>query len=285
MGQNLSVDLSNVVAALQEERQTQKLSLRRLSELTGIPKSSLSYALTNGKLELSDFLRICLALDLDPKDLLTVDQIITVEPDLEQAGRDHRREAQALRRFMQQSMDSRTKSGFRPTFDEMLIWHRRNGGRMADMDRISPFVCTYYAPDKVFPELKSTHVGHLCLTAESLKTHDSALVERYIDSLDEKSREEITFSYVQATEGQACQLFDRKLVVDFPGAGPRFQLEYATLLMRLTGENGNTFITNFSVLLDSKLLDPPESKAQGSRHSRQISVRTPRVKSRKETQC
>ncbi|MEO1108282.1 MAG: helix-turn-helix transcriptional regulator [Pseudomonadota bacterium] len=284
MGQDLIIDLSNVVEALQEERKAQGVSLRKLEELTGIPKSSLSYALSkNGKLDLSDFLRICLAMDIDPKDLLTVDQVISVEPDLEIANKDQRREAQALQRFLRQSLDGRTKSGFRPTFDEMLIWHRKNGGRMTDMDRISPFVCSYYAPDKAFPELKSAYIGHLCLTAESLKTYDSARVERYIASLDEESREEITFSYVQTTEGPACQLFDRKLVVDFPGCGPRFQLEYATLLMRLTGENGSTFITNFSLLLDSKLLDPPEPEAQDSKRSTPISVRTPREKSRKET--
>ncbi len=92
----------------------------------------------------------------------------------------------------------------------------------------------------------------------SLNTKDPERVRQFLASLDADSREEIVFSYVETARGQSWQVFDRAVVYDFPSAGPKFSLNYATLLMPVVAANHERLIVNFSVLLSTSLLDPAD---------------------------
>jgi len=234
------------------------LTIRQLSAICGINKSRLS-ALLNSKAPLTvpDLQVLGLALDFDPRDLIpslsgfSIDEHTTAESVLQQKAAKVAKQlfASAERQFEVQ--------GDALTIDTMLRWYLRNGGRLVETDQIDDHIAVFPAPKPLENILIPERIGGNALAARSLNTRDPQQVGHYVASLDADCREDILFSYTVTEKENTWKMFEREVLVDFPNAGPKFSLNYATLLMPVVAANHDRLIVNFSVLLSTQLLDQP----------------------------
>lgn len=235
------------------------LTIRQLAASTGINKSRLS-ALLNSKAPLSvrDLQMLGFALNFDPREMIPQVQGFEVENGPDPASLYDEKASHVARQMLAVAEDKYEIHGDELTIDTMLRWYVRNGGRLAETDQIEKYVGIFAAPDPhdnlLFPE----HIGPNTLAARSLNTKDPDRVAQYVASLEDEARKDIVFSYVDTGRSQRWQVFEREVVVDFPGAGPRFSLNYATLLMPVVAANHARLIVNFSVLLSTSILDCPD---------------------------
>jgi len=234
------------------------LTIRQLSAACGINKSRLS-SLLNSKapLTVTDLQVLGVALRFNPRDLIPQIDGFEVGSDITPDGVFNEKAAEIATQLLIMAENKYEVQGAELTIDTMLRWYMRNGGRLAETDQIEKYIGVFTAPKPLDNILIPERVGPNALVARSLNTKDPERVSQYISNLDTPSREEIVFSYAQTEKRNRWQIFDRSVCVDFPGAGPRFSLEYASLLMPVVAANNERLIINYSVLLSTKLLDPP----------------------------
>jgi len=233
-------------------------TIRQLAGLTGINKSRLS-ALLNSKapLTIPDLQVLGYTLNFDPRDMLPMLQGFEVETTAPTPTLYQEKAAQVARQLFSTVEQKFEVQGDELTIDTMLRWYHRNGGRLAETDQIEEFITVFPAPKPLENILIPERIGQGALAARSLNTKDPTRVGQYVASLEPKTREEIIFSYTETTESNSWRIYNRNVVVDFPSAGPKFALNYATLLMPVVAANRDRLIVNFSVLLSTSLLDPP----------------------------
>lgn len=255
---------------LREIVRSSGIPLRELEARSGIKKSKLSNILS-GKTRPTDvdIWALSATLDFDAGDLFRDAGRLTVEPTKEDL--DAHASARALQRFI-----SSRRSDV--TLEDMLVWHDTCGGRLVNMDKLLPFVAIFYEPDPESGVLDAVTVGQECLAAESLQTRDPSQVIAYMKSLPDKERKELTYTYTQTSRENRFNLFQRNVIVNFPGAGLPYELRYTTALFPVRGANNHRLVINYSVFLSARTLDQDELIHLGSERNTPPSARTPHAR-------
>lgn len=245
--------IENVISV--ERRLAERLacsgkSVREIAKLSGLSKTRIgNIANLKAKITVEDVQRLGCALRFNPSNLLDINP--SVQATSESAKHHFSR---TLASIFETSLELSRELGQGVDFTEVLRWHRQNSGRLEGYDKIRPFVGVYSVKLDDTPIVEAREIGISCLAAKSLHASTPEQVNQYIRSLGRCSREEISYTYLSANNTKKYQLFERDVIVDFPGAGPKYRLIYSTLLLPVRTPNGEDFVMNFSSYLDSELL-------------------------------
>ena len=233
------------------------LSLRDIEKRSGIPKSRIGLLKNQqAKLTVEDVMRLGYSLGFDPTDALRgAPQIQTTSTDAQ------KHVTKIVSNIMEASLAMMRAMGHKLDIGDLIAWHRTSGGRLEAYEIFKPFVGLFSVSDGDTPQIEAREIGPKSLAASSLQTPDADQVNSYIRSLQRASREQITFTYLETQERAKWHLYDREVTVDFPGAGPRYLLSYATLLLPVTAANGERFLMNFSTYLGSEVTNSSGASA------------------------
>ena len=223
------------------------LSVRELQNRTGISKTRIS-CLKNCEVKLSvdDVQRLGFACGFDPADALRpVTEIETAS--------DHTQEhiTKIVTSIMETSLAMVRAMGHKLDVSDIIAWHRANNGRLENCDQFRQFVGFFSCSEGGAPEIEAREIGPSCLAAASLQTPNAEQVNQYVRSLGRASREEISFTYQETRNTGKWKLYERQVLVDFPGAGPKYNLSYLTLLLPVHAGK-EKLVMNFSAYLGSE---------------------------------
>lgn len=240
-----------LASAILDEIESRSLTLRKIESETGIPKSRVDL-LSKGRAKLSveDLLSISRWLRVNPAKFVSSGPEIAVHS---QAAKKHTNLLVAS--LVETSVRMTELMGHQIDFKDIIAWHRASGGRLENWDQIKPFIGLYTVDAGPEPVLEAVEIGPHSLTATSLQTPEAGQVNKYIQGLARAARHDIAFTYVETAAKGGWKMFERSVLVDFPGAGPKYQLDYCTLLLEVAAPNGDKFIMNFSTHLGSELVD------------------------------
>ncbi len=276
MGREIGITYPPAWQLLREVFLSSGYSLRELETVSGIPKSRLDRIL-NGKsaLTVPALQVLAVALDFDPRDVVSLGDRTTIDV-LGANNEDPTiRSAEIMLKLLQRAKRQEAGAGRELTLDRVLGWYHATGGRLENADRILPYLSVFQPMASEDDKLEALYVGSKCLAYESLATTDPAAIRDYVDSLSADTRREILYSYFSTYAGQAYQIHSRKVEVSLPGRDRRYELNYATLLLPMTGTNGRDVIVNHSVLVSVRFLDPLPAAPKDSARSKLPAARTP----------
>lgn len=253
----------HVQEALAQKINTSGLSNRKLAERSGISKSRINLlANSQAQVTAEDLQRLGHALSFSPGDLFEPRTKFEMN-----AGPTQVHLSRVVTSIFEASFAMTRELGQSAGITEVLRWHESTGGRLENYEQLKPFIGLYHVETNTSPRIEAVEMGAHCLASASLHVHGADGVNRFIRSIGSAPREEIMLSYAAVKQSETYQLFKRRVLVDFPGAGPQYWLNYATLLLPVETPSRDSFVMNFSVYVSSELVGEnsgQSKKASGS---------------------
>lgn len=264
MSQNLDsaeISIDRTTQFVSETIRRSGLTLRDLSKKSGISKSRIDLLKKrNARLTVEDILRLSGPLGFEPSRALGPwNEIASASNPAEEHY------ARIVSSVMATSKEMVRQMGKEMDPMDLVAWHHQNGGRLEGYEKFQPYIGLFSVNSDCGPAIEARQIGQKCLAANSLQTPNSDQVNKYIQSLNVADREAIAFTYLETRESRQWKMFPRSVRVEFPGAGPAYVLNYATLLMTVTAPNGSEYILNFSNYLSSSPIDADQACRQEAR--------------------
>lgn len=131
----------------------------------------------------------------------------------------------------------------------ILNWWRANEGRLQDMGQIRPHVDIFKRPSEQDRYLCPVEMGRESLASKSLRTCSPVSLRHFMDTLTDKMRETIVFSYYQVGSydpAHKALIEDHTITVDVKEVGEAFDLHYWKLMLPVRDAMGHEYILNYS---------------------------------------
>lgn len=203
-----------------------------------------SFFAGRGNPDFMTFHSICTELSVDPLKLINGGSSFRLSSANPMAQEVEKQAAKLLNRVtdavsLRMAMDNRDFS-----MDDLIVWWKQNNGRLCGMDAFMEHVDLIHAPSSDDTLIKPYRMGAKSLASEALFSNDPSRLQRFLESITDKEREEITWSYVQAAMGPSTAV--PSVVVDLDDMDEPNHLDYYRLLLPVYDAKGNEYILNYS---------------------------------------
>jgi transcriptional regulator with XRE-family HTH domain len=164
-------------------------------------------------------------------------------------ARDIDREAATLLSGVMRSARARMLAqGARPTMDCIVSWWQENGGRLINCEALLPYVDLVSSnPNEAIPAV--AHVGHLGLSAETLKSQDVSKLQSFIDTLDEADMAELKKTISTVRRIVVGMVTPQSRTVPASASEQALKVDFVRLMLPVTDAKGDPYVLNFSTLL------------------------------------
>ena len=216
-----------------------------LGEAIGKRKGYISsFFAGRGNPDFITFMKMCAELGLDPIATVSGDSLLNLQP-ATPLQQEVDKQAMRLLKSVTDAVASRMAIDNREfSIDDLIIWWHENSGKLHSMDQFAEYVDLIHAPNHPNEVIRPHRLGAKSLASEALFSNDPNKLARFLDSITEEERMEISWSYHQAALGPSTAV--PSVVVDMEDMDQPNHLKYYRLLLPVEDAMGNKLILNYS---------------------------------------
>ncbi len=241
---------------LERLMQSGRMNRAQLSRAAGYQDNKVTTVLNGSSMPSIDFaVKMASVLEAeigelfrDPTSLPATEMDATSFGDVEQES------TRLANEIIQSTHRKLVQMGERPSMDLITSWWQQTGGRLEACEQISPYFDVVGVPQagEVLPSVHS--VGPKSLSAHTLKSHDSNVMDHFLRTLSEADAEELNQCITTVHYSGTGLVTPQQRIVELPGMAAPVDISFVRLMLPVTDSEGAPHILNFSTLVSESTL-------------------------------